>query len=61
MAGSCGKKVENSLENHDIFFQVSLLFQPSFDNISAICWSIWMANSFLETLLVVNYMTEIWI
>jgi hypothetical protein len=35
------------------------VFQPSFDDISAVCWPIWMQNSVLETSLVVNYMTEI--
>jgi hypothetical protein len=51
--------MKNSLENHD-FFEFSHVFQPSFDDISAICWPILMQNSVLETLLVVNYMTEIW-
>ncbi len=31
-----------------------------FDDISAICWWILMQNSVLETLLVVDHMTEIW-
>jgi hypothetical protein len=35
--------------------------QHSFDNISAICWPIWMQYSVFETLLVVDNMTEIWI
>ncbi len=35
------------------------LFQPSFGDISAICWWILMQNSVLETSLVVDYMIEI--
>jgi hypothetical protein len=36
-------------------------FQPSFGDNSAICWSILMQDTVLERLLVVDYMTEIWI
>jgi hypothetical protein len=36
-------------------------FHPYFDDISAICWSILMQDTVLERLLVVDYMTEIWI
>jgi hypothetical protein len=36
-------------------------FYPYFDDISAICWSILMQDTVLERLLVVDYMTEIWI
>jgi hypothetical protein len=37
----------------------SSVFQHSFDDISVICWAIWMQNSVLERLLVLDYMTEI--
>jgi hypothetical protein len=50
----------NRVENHD-FIQVSHVFQPFLNDISAICWPIWMQNIVLERLLVVDYMTEIWI
>jgi hypothetical protein len=55
---------ENTLASHPVtasldFFEFSHVFQPSFDDISAICWPILMQNSVLETLLVVNYMNEI--
>jgi hypothetical protein len=53
-------RIKNPLENHD-FFQVSHVFQPSFDNISAIWWPILMQNTILERLLVIDYMIEIWI
>jgi hypothetical protein len=43
------------------FWKKSSVFQYSFDDISAICWPILMLNSFLETSLVADYMTEIWI
>jgi hypothetical protein len=43
------------------FWEKSSVFQYSFDDISAICWPILVQNSVLETSLVVNYMTEIWI
>jgi hypothetical protein len=43
------------------FWEKSSVFQPSFHDILAICWPILMQNSVLETSLVVNYMTEIWI
>jgi hypothetical protein len=48
-------KKSNPLENHE----VSHVFHPCFDDISVICWPIWMQNSVLESLLVVDYMTEI--
>jgi hypothetical protein len=35
------------------------VFQFSFDEILAICWSILMQDTVLERLLVVDYMTEI--
>jgi hypothetical protein len=35
------------------------VFQPSFDDISAICWPILMQSNVLERLLVVEYMTNI--
>jgi hypothetical protein len=53
-------KFKKPLENYDLF-ELSHVFQPSFNDISAICWPIWMQNSVLERLLVVDYMTEIWI
>jgi hypothetical protein len=37
------------------------VFHSSFDDISAICRSIFMQNTVLERLLVLNHMTEIWI
>jgi hypothetical protein len=43
------------------FWEKSNVFQPSFKHISAICWPIWMENSVLERLLVVDYMTKVWI
>jgi hypothetical protein len=43
------------------FWEKSSVFQYSFDNISSICWPILMQSSALETSLVVDYMTEIWI
>jgi hypothetical protein len=53
------KRIKNPLENH-AFFQVSHVFHHSFGDISAICWPILMQNTVLERLLVVDYMTEIW-
>jgi hypothetical protein len=41
------------------FWDKSSVFQYSFGDISAICWSILMKNSVLETSLVVDYMIEI--
>jgi hypothetical protein len=49
---------KKSVKNFD-FIRFSPVFQPSFGDISAICWSILMQNSVLERLLVVDYMTEI--
>jgi hypothetical protein len=53
-------------KNHDFltdflfdFWKESSVFQYSFDDISTICWPISMQNNVLETLLVVDYMTEI--
>jgi hypothetical protein len=43
------------------FWEKSSVFQYSFDDISAICWPILTKNIVLERLLVVDYMTEIWI
>jgi hypothetical protein len=51
---------KNPLENHH-FFQVSHVFQPSFDDMSAICWPILMQSTVLERLFVIDYMTEIWL
>jgi hypothetical protein len=48
-------------ENVIRFWGETDVFQPSFDDISAICWSILMQNCVLERLLVKDYMTEIWI
>ncbi len=42
------------------FIELYCVFQHSSDDILAICWWISMQNSILETLLVVDYMTEIW-
>jgi hypothetical protein len=60
------KTCENS-KNHGFltdflfdFIELYCVFQYSFDDISAICWRISMQNSILETLLVVDCMTEIW-
>jgi hypothetical protein len=52
--------VKKPLQNYD-FIKFLHVFQPSFDDNSAICWSILMQNSVLERLLVVENMTEIWI
>ncbi len=41
------------------FWEKTNVFQHSFDDISAICWSILMQNSALERLLVVDYMPGI--
>jgi hypothetical protein len=46
------------VQNHD-FIQFLHVFQPSFGDNSAICWSIFMHDTVLERLLVVDYMTEI--
>jgi hypothetical protein len=43
------------------FWEKCSVFQYSFGDISAICWSILIKNSVLETSLVGDYMTEIWI
>ncbi len=53
-------ELEKTLEKHDLF-EVSHVFQPSFDDISAICWSILMQDTILERSLDVDYMAEIWI
>ncbi len=63
------KKVEKHAkleENHGFltdflfeFCEKSNVFQHSSDDISAIFWPILMQNSVLETLLIVDYMTEI--
>ncbi len=52
--------LKKPLENHDLF-EVSHVFQPSFDEILAICWTIFMQISVLERLLVLDYKIEIWI
>ncbi len=51
-------RIKKPLENHDLF-QVSHVFQPFLNDISAICWPILMQESVLGGLLVVDYMTEI--
>ncbi len=53
------QKSNNKSVRKSWFFQVLHVFHPCFDDISAICWPIWMQNSVLERLLVVDYMTEI--
>jgi hypothetical protein len=52
--------LKKPLENHDLF-EVSHVFQPFLNDISAICWTILMQISVLERLLVVDHMIEIWI
>jgi hypothetical protein len=53
-------ELKKPLQNHE-FIQFLHVFQPSFDDNSAICWPILMHDIVLERLLVVDYMTEIWI
>jgi hypothetical protein len=53
-------ELKKPLQNYD-FIQFLHVFQPSFGDYLAICWSILMQDTVLESLLVVDYMTEIWI
>jgi hypothetical protein len=46
-------ELKKPLEKHDLF-EVSHVFQLSFDDISAICWTILMQDTVLERSLVVE-------